>query len=73
MLIIQFENTGVLQIFGPDSKPWRVANEPFLKPAIELAATDPRAALELAKELVNKAGIGGIVRFRCEVPVSIAA
>jgi hypothetical protein len=72
MYTTQIESAGMLEIFGPGSKPWRVANQPFLKPAIELAGTDPCAAVKLAQELVNKEGICGIVRFRCEVLVNIA-
>lgn len=70
---LKIENQGVLEVFGPNSQPWRVANDDYLKPAIALAATDSRAALDLASELVAKEGIGGIVRFRCSVPVQVLA
>ncbi len=70
---VQIENQGVLEVFGPNSQPWRVASEDYLKPAIALASTDSRAALQLAPELVAKEGIGGIVRFRCSVPVQVLA
>lgn len=73
MARVQVKNSGVLEVFGPDRKPWRVANEPFLQPAIDLAGTDADAALEMAQELVRSTGIGGIVRFRCTVAAQILA
>lgn len=73
MVYVQIENAGVLKIFGPDSQPWREAKEPWLQPAIALASTNASDALSLAQELVSKAGIAGIVRFRCEVPAQVIA
>lgn len=64
-------NAGILQVFGPDGKPWRVADDAYLGEAIELAKSDSSAGLRLASELVAKAGVIGIVRFRCTVPARI--
>lgn len=70
---VQVENSGVLEIVGPDGKPWREAKESFLQPAIDLAGTDADAALKMAQALVQTAGIKGVVRFRCAVAAQILA
>ena len=62
---------GRLEIFGPNGKPWRVADEPYLIEAIKLAKTDAAASLELAKRLTKENGISGIVRFRCSARVGL--
>lgn len=64
-------NAGTLEIFGPNGKPWRTADDAFLGEAIALAKCDSTAGLKLASELVAKAGVVGVVRFRCAVPALI--
>lgn len=64
-------NAGTLEMFGPNSKPWRTADDAYLGEAIALAKRDSTAGLKLASELVAKAGVAGVVRFRCVVPARI--
>lgn len=64
-------NAGILEIFGPNGKPWRTADDAYLGEAIDLAKSDASAGLKLASELVVNAGIVGVVRFRCAVPAQI--
>lgn len=73
MATILIENAGILKIFGPNGKPWRTADDAYLDVAIVLAKRDASAGLKLASELVAKAGITGVVRFRCTVPAQITA
>lgn len=68
---ILISNAGVLQIFGPKGKPWRTAEDAYLSAAIELAKRNSSAGLKLAHELVEKANVKGVVRFRCTVPARI--
>jgi len=63
--LMTVESGGRLEMFGPDRKPWREATDAFLTDAIKLAKTDSTGALALAKDLVAKERIQGIVRFRC--------
>ena len=62
---------GILKVFGPNGKPWRTADDAYLSEAINLAKSDADAGLKLASELVAKAGVAGVVRFRCTVPAQI--
>lgn len=73
MATILIENAGILKIFGPNGKPWRTADDAYLAEAIELAKSDSNAGLKLAKELVDKAGVSGVVRFRCKVAAQIGS
>lgn len=71
MANLLISSAGVLEIFGPNGKPWRTADDAYLGEAIELAKRDSAAGLKLASELVAKAGVSGVVRFRCAVPAQI--
>lgn len=64
-------NAGILEMFGPNGKPWRIADDDYMGEAIDLARSDASAGLALASELVAKAGVAGVVRFRCAVPAQI--
>lgn len=68
---ILISNAGVLEIFGPDGKPWRAADDAYLREAIDLAKHDASAGLKLASGLIVKAAVAGVVRFRCAVPAQI--
>jgi len=63
---------GTLEKFGPNKRPWHVADDAYLKPAIDLAKTSPFDACRLADELVKEAGVTGVVRFKVTgVPVML--
>lgn len=68
---IKINNAGSLEMFGPNGKPWRTAEDAYLDEAITLAKSDASAGMKLALELVSKAGVTGVVRFRCAVPAQI--